>query len=362
MEKKRRILFVHLLNDYSGSPLVLSQIISEMKKKGHECHVFTNTLESGHLANIEGVEYHTFFYRWSKYKFLTLLLLLISQLVLFFKVLLKLKKDSIVYVNTVLPFGAALAGKCYKTTVIYHIHETSITPKLLKKTLFAIANFTADHTIYVSNYLFHQEKLPNPRNHVVHNALSKTFLNLALKAPAQKPDTFTLLMLCSLKNYKGIWEFYGLAQKLSQFNFCLVTNASEKDVNTFFSKVSLPPNLQIHPVQHNVHPFYAKSHLVVNLSHPDKWRETFGMTVIEGMAYGIPSLVPPVGGIAELVEESVNGFKIACFETDKLVECIKTCATNPTLYESLSKNASRKVQLYAEDTFAAQIDLIIRNS
>lgn len=362
MEKVKRILFVHLLNDYSGSPLVLSQVITEMQAKGHECHVFTNSLKSGHLAGINGVAYHTFFYKWSKFKPLTLMLLITSQIVLFFKILVHLKKDTIVYVNTVLPFGAALAGKCCHNKVVYHIHETSITPRLLKKTLFALANFAGDDAIYVSNYLFEQEKLPNPHNHVVYNAISEKFLQNAHQQVPQKSETFTLLMLCSLKAYKGVWEFYGLAQKLPQFHFCLIINASEIQINTFFSKVHLPSNLEIHPVQQNVHPFYAKSHIVINLSHPDKWRETFGMTVIEAMAYGIPAIVPPVGGIAELVEDSVNGYKIACTETEQLVDCIKTCASDNILYQTLCKSASQKIHLFSEDIFAKKIEAILVNS
>lgn len=359
MEKTKRILFVHLLNDYSGSPLVLSQVVSEMCAKGHECHVFTNNLEGGHLSGIAKVHYHTFFYKWSTYKPLTLALLLYSQIILFFKICMHLKKDTIVYVNTVLPFGAALAGKCCGNKVVYHIHETSITPRLFKKSLFALANFTADDAIYVSNFLYQQERLASPRNHVVYNAISKGFLSLARHEKAQKADTFTVLMLCSLKVYKGVAEFYELAQKLPSVRFCLVLNAAEDQVQEYFGKLRMPSNLEVYPLQANVHPFYAKSHMVVNLSHPDKWRETFGMTVIEAMAYGIPALVPPVGGIAELVEESVNGYKVAYTEMDLIVERIQTCATDMKLYTSLCDSASAQIQRFSEDQFALHIDALL---
>ena len=36
--------------------------------------------------------------------------------------------------------------------------------------------------------------------------------------------------------------------------------------------------------------------------------ETFGLTILEGMAYGLPALIPPVGGITELVEHGRSGY------------------------------------------------------
>jgi len=32
--------------------------------------------------------------------------------------------------------------------------------------------------------------------------------------------------------------------------------------------------------------------------------ETFGLTILEGMTYKLPAIVPPVGGVIELVEEN----------------------------------------------------------
>lgn len=360
METPKRILFVHLLNDYSGSPLVLSQVVKQMTLQHHECHVFTHNPEAGFLGQIEGVQYHPFFYRWSKSKPLTLLFLIFSQVVLFFKIAKSIQKNTIVYVNTVLPFGAALAGKLFGAKVVYHIHETSIKPAILKKFLFKIANWCASDAIYVSNYLFDQEKLVRPQNHVVYNAISKDFLDKTkTHAHTPKADVFQLLMLCSLKEYKGVWDFYRLANAIPQCNFCLVLNASQKEIETFFAKVQIPKNLMLHSVQKNVHPFYASSHMLLNLSHPDKWCETFGMTVIEGMAYGLPAIVPPVGGISELVDDWSNGFKISHKEDTQIVNTILNCIENKEMYELLSANAAKKIHQFSEEVFAHKIEQIL---
>lgn len=283
-----------------------------------------------------------------------------SQIVLFFKIVFSLRKDTIIYVNTVLPFGAALAGKCFGAKVIYHIHETSIKPLQLKKFLFGLANLTASDTIYVSEYLHDQEELSRPQNHIIYNSISEEFLEKRKQyLDLPKSSVFQVLMLCSMKEYKGVWDFFKLAQKLPDLNFCLVLNSGEREISTFFPEISRPSNLKIYPVQKDVHPFYAQSHLLLNLSHPDKWRETFGMTVIEAMAYSLPAIVPPVGGISELVDNWANGFQISHKEEESLINTIQKCAMNKEVYELLSVNAAGRIHRFSEKIFADKIAKIL---
>ena len=148
-----RVLACHLLNDYSGSPKVLKQLLKGWVKNNLEVHLFTCGGREGFLSNLAGVKYHNFWYAFTKNPYIRLVFLLVSQLLLMLKVLTKAQKDDIIYVNTVLPFGAAIAGKIRGIRVIYHIHETSIKPAILKKILFGIVDRTADQVVYVSNYL-----------------------------------------------------------------------------------------------------------------------------------------------------------------------------------------------------------------
>jgi Na+-transporting NADH:ubiquinone oxidoreductase subunit NqrB len=66
------------------------------------------------------------FYRWSSKIVVTLLLFLIAQMPLLFKLLYHVRKSDTVYVNTLLPFGALLAGKLKGAKVILHVHEVSL--------------------------------------------------------------------------------------------------------------------------------------------------------------------------------------------------------------------------------------------
>lgn len=81
---KNKILCFHLLNDYSGSPKVLSQVIKGFVKSGNEIDLFcAENGEEGFLSNLDKVNYKPFYYKWSSVKLLTLFRLFYSQLLLF---------------------------------------------------------------------------------------------------------------------------------------------------------------------------------------------------------------------------------------------------------------------------------------
>ena len=355
----KKVFAFHLLNDYSGSPKVLKQLIEGWIKNGLEVHLVTSLQKEGFLSNIPQLNYHNNPYRFFNFIPLRLLSLVFSQFFLIYKMYKKIDKDSIVYVNTVLPFGAGILGKLKGCKTIYHIHETSMKPIIFKKFLFGIAKWSSSKTVSVSKFLADQEKLKN-NNHVLHNAIDNQFLERALKFQKKTTAFKNVLILCSLKKYKGIFEFIQLASMNPEFEFTMVLNASMKDVKQFFNH-PLPQNLLIFPTQKNVHPFYEKADIVLNLSHPDAWLETFGLTVIESHSYGIPVIVPPVGGIAEIVEDGITGFKISSKELPLLSATLNSLLKDAHLYKRMSKNASINIHQYSESKFIHKSLEIILN-
>src|SRR5690606_20745125 len=119
--------------------------------------------------------------------------------------------------------------------------------------------------------------------------------------------------------YKGVKEFIDIAKKCEShgISFTLILNAEMNEIRNYFSDLELPSNIILKSKQSNVHSFYAKAGLVLNLSRPDQWVETFGLTIIEAMAYGIPVIVPPVGGPTEIVRDGIEGYLISSYEVLK---------------------------------------------
>ena len=346
----KKIVFAHLLNDFSGSPLILSSIIKGLKKEGYEIDLFTCGEREGFLSDL-GINYYHFPYRFFPNKYMRLVAFMLSQLILLIKMLWRYRNQEVVfYINTLLPIGASLAGKLLGKRVVYHIHEVSIKPESFKKLLKGIANKTASTAIYVSNELMRLEALPDVEGKVVYNGLSEAFLAKADEYKKEvKSERFTVLMLCSLKDYKGVPEFIQLAEALPNYKFELVVNASLAEIKNYFGTIPDFPNLTIFDVQRNVHPFYQRAHLILNLSHPETWVETFGMTILEGMYYEKPCIVPPIGGPIELIENGVEGYTIDQRNLDKIISTINLIATDKVLYRQLSKAAFEKAKQFSLD-------------
>lgn len=346
-----KIICCHLLNDYSGSPKVLMQLVKGWVKSGKTVSMLTCGNREGFLSHIQGVTYSFFWYKWSANNFVRLINYFLSQVELFFKVLFMVNKNDIVYVNTVLPFGAALAGKVKGCIVIYHVHEITVNPKILKWFLFTMVKHAATEIIYVSEYLSKQHKKSNKKTWILHNAIDDVFLHRAKQFKKIVNSYQCVLMVSSLKIYKGVFEFVALAEKNSSYEFKLVLNATPQEIDTFFKNTSFPKNLIVYPSQTNTHPFYEWADVLVNLSRPDGWIETFGLTVIEAMGYQLPCIVPPIGGIAELVAEGENGFLCDSRDGKLLSEKLTRLLEDKALYKSMQDKIRSKITLFSEDEF-----------
>ncbi len=349
--KNKRVIAVHLLNDFSGSPFVLRQSLEVLLQHGYDVNVFTATPSGkGFLNDINNVKSYDIFYSWNKNKLVTLIFFLYSQLSLFFRLIFFLKKQDVVYVNSMLPFGAALAGWVRGCSVIYHIHEVSVKPVLLRNFLLKVANLTACRGIFVSKDVCQRTAFSKPAS-VVYNTLPAEFITEAIQHSYKKDNPFTVAMICSLKKYKGVMEFVACASRLPMYRFTLVLNASKEAINNFFKNEKLPVNLDIFPAQKDVHPFYKNADVVVNLSLPDQWIETFGMTILEAMYYKKPVIIPNVGGITELVTDEKEGYVVNPKDIQEVCDQIQLMATCPSLYQKLSVNAFAKARQFTPHVF-----------
>lgn len=123
-----KVIAFHLFNDYSGSPKVLMTILKGLLKHGFSVSLYTS--DGGVLDELS--IFSNFTKQSVKYKFSqdsyikTSMRFLRSNLIFFIKsLLLKKSPDQIVYLNTLMPFGAALGSKIRGDKIIYHYHENA---------------------------------------------------------------------------------------------------------------------------------------------------------------------------------------------------------------------------------------------
>ncbi len=343
--------FVHLLNDYSGSPKILRQVAQSYPGKNT---VLCSNSE-GFLSDLPHKQ--TIPYTYSKYKIITLFYFLKAQAYLFWFLIKHAQKTDLIYINTLLPFSAALAGKLKGAKVLYHIHEVSL-HSALKSTLVYMAKKTASHFIFVSDYVQNHYAHLKPFSRI-YNALDDHFIAQSQKSKTQTNASFNVLMLCSFKPYKGIYQFVRVAKSLKNITFHLVLNADTQKIAAFKAQYRAVKNLKIYPKQKDVHRFYKQANLVVNLSLPSAWIETFGLTALEAMAYGTPVIVPPVGGIAEISPNKSVGYHIHPKHINTLSQTIKHLACNKTLYDDLSRRAYAHSTLFSSSVFQSQMQQTI---
>ena len=351
------VYFVHLLNDNSGSPIVLNNLIEGLSYKNKKKFLITSRNANG-ILNKNDADKHFFNYFIHDNKIFQIYHYIIAQFNIFF-ILCKLmpSKDSLIYINTLLPFAAGLWGLLFNRKVVYHLHEVSITPKLFNYFLMSCCRCFSSFNIFVSNYHRKVIGISSVRSCVIYNSIPKRIYHCNHKKTNKL--YFNVLMLTSNRSYKGIDIFIKIVEKLQSninIRFTLVLNDFSANYNKFIYCNNKYQNLKIYPSTHTVNKFYSESNLVLNLSKVDKWVETFGMTIIEGMHFSLPAIVPPEGGPVELVRNGVNGYLINSYNVDKVIEKILYLSENKSVYNLMAKNAKITSYKFTPNTYSKNIN------
>ncbi|WP_418305923.1 glycosyltransferase family 4 protein [Phocaeicola sp.] len=341
---KKRIICFHLFNDYSGSPKVLNMVLKGLLCKGESIKLVTSrggVLDE--LSAYSNLKRYAYSYRFSTNPVVTMLRYGLVQLYTFFFAFRYIfRKNTVFYINTLLPIGPALAGRLMGKRVVYHYHENAFAKGAFYKALAWGMQKLAHEIICVSAYQASFLKRKKGVS-VVPNALPTEFVSRLHPDAEAAFERKTVLMLSSLKEYKGTREFIELANRLPQYKFVLVINDTQENIDKYLSDNNLTNirggNLTIYPKQADVTSFYNAASVVVSLTNPKLVVETFGLTPLEAMSAGLPVIVPTQGGIAEMVKDGNNGYKIDVQELDAVGKHICVLLDNKELYIRMANNA-----------------------
>lgn len=339
------IICFHLYNDFSGSPRVLCDVIEELLSKG--AHV---TLVSGRGGVLDSLQHPHLKRRTLKYTFARNKILRAGhyawwQIKSFFLGLTYITRPkAIFYINTLLPVGAALAGRITGHDVVYHYHEHAPEKGIAYRFLAKAMQTLANTIICVSD-----TQLRHLNRHedtiVIPNRISPVLRESLRPNPEEAFERGTVLMLSSLRSYKGIDDFIELARIMPEYQFILASSETRRFTSRFVSTDMpdpLPANLHIYPRTDRPEVFYNQASVVVNLSDPKQHTETFGMTAIEAMHCALPLIVPCTGGIADLVQEGVEGYHISGHDHRQLKSAITRLLTDKELYCRMAQAAQKK--------------------
>lgn len=140
--------------------------------------------------------------------------------------------------------------------VVYHYHENAFAKGAFYGILAHLMQVLATKIVCVSEYQRSFLKRQN-RVSVVPNAVPAAFVEQLTSDAVAAFERKRVLMLGSLKCYKGTQEFVALAEKLSHFQFELVLNETPENIDLFWKECGMtkPKNLTVYPRQNNVASF-----------------------------------------------------------------------------------------------------------
>lgn len=295
-----------------------------------------------------------------------------TQVLLFVRVarLCRQLRADTVYVNTVLPVGAVLAGVLFRRRVILHLHEVSLGSRMLFGILYVIASRGADRIVCVSQYVADTLQVPARKVTVVHNSLGRrewaTAATIAERRAPPSAHAFCVVMACSLRWYKGIDAFTNLARETASrtqsgaqmITFELLLNCEENEFKQFLNSTKTPPQMKLVHRPPSVFEHYRHAGLVLNLSHPEGAVETFGLTLLEAMACAVPVVCPTVGGCTELFIPGLGGWRISSRDLDTLVATVEWLAADRQAWQLASTQALTAAQRFAPVYFDRQIKAV----
>lgn len=93
--------------------------------------------------------------------------------------------------------------------------------------------------------------------------------------------------------------------------------------------------------QMDVRPFLARMTILI---HTSLQPEPFGLTIVEGMAAGVPVIIADAGGAADIVDDGIDGLTHTPGNVEELREAMRRLLTEPALRASLSAAGRRKVE------------------
>jgi glycosyltransferase involved in cell wall biosynthesis len=162
-------------------------------------------------------------------------------------------------------------------------------------------------------------------------------------------------MLSTLRDYKGIPEFIELARTFvdsEEIQFKLVANDDSESVAAYISKyTTLPKNLVVLPQTADLAPIYREANLVVNFSRQEEWIETFGLTLLEAMMFGVPVIAPPVGGPVEVLGEGLSDYLISGHDVTRVSHVIKSLSNDHNAYIRISALCRERALKFSRNAF-----------
>jgi glycosyltransferase involved in cell wall biosynthesis len=155
-------------------------------------------------------------------------------------------------------------------------------------------------------------------------------------------DDFVAICVANARPSKGVSVLLEAVNQLAQFpNFHLLLVGRDLDKSPYTELVAnsaMKDRIHVAGYRNDVPGLMAASNLQLQ---PSISGEGLPKTIIEGMAYALPSIVTTTGGSPELVKDGDSGYVVATNDIDALANKMKYCIENPEITKEMGLKAQQ---------------------
>jgi glycosyltransferase involved in cell wall biosynthesis len=77
------------------------------------------------------------------------------------------------------------------------------------------------------------------------------------------------------------------------------------------------------------------------------------------MAYGLPAIVPPIGGILEVIDAGKSGFAVDSRDSNQLNKTLVSILDNRNTYTNMSSIAKERLTLFKEAEMMKKVTRVL---
>ncbi|MFF7061219.1 glycosyltransferase [Pseudomonas sp. NPDC008258] len=269
-----------------------------------------------------------------------------------FRTLIRDHSVELVQANTLMLREPLLAARNENVPAVLHAHESPAhdpalcaaiglaAPQVVEQAL-----ERADHVL--ANSAFTAQHLSKPgATHVVSNIIDLKAFDLPNVIDNKR---VTAALISSNLPKKGIQDLLQLAcdtvRDTPNLQLLLIgpDSPSVSALRTLQARGQLPANFSLLPYATSPQTAISQANIVLNLSH---CQETFGRTLLEGMAASRPVLAYRWGALPELVDEGVNGHTFEHGDTKAIANRLRQLCRNPKKIRTLGAAGRKRAKQY----------------
>jgi N-acetyl-alpha-D-glucosaminyl L-malate synthase BshA len=350
---------------YGGSGVVATELGIELAARGHDIHFITSSQPfrlTGRESRIHFHQVELFHYPLFEHPPYDLALASrMAEVAQFYSL-------DLLHVHYAIPHSVSaylarqmLAARGIHLPFITTLHGTDITLVGLDRSYLPITRFGIDQSdgvTAISAYL--RDRTVEAFKTRIPIEVIRNFVNcdvyqarpdLIAQARPQyaAPDEKLLVHLSNFRPVKRVADVVHVFARIAQAlpaRLLLIGDGPDRSTAEYLArKLGVRDRIHFLGKQDNVHDLLPLADLMLMPSE----MESFGLAALEAMACRVPAIATRVGGVAELIDDGVNGLLFDVGDTDAMAHAAIALLSDPARLEALS-TAARKT---AQDHFCA---------